>query len=386
MATHKQRVERIARLVREPSVASAAPGWDQSNASVIAALAELLEGAGFRVEVLPLPGKPSKQNLIATYGKGEGGLVLAGHTDTVPYDAALWQSDPFALSARDGKLYGLGASDMKAFLALALEAVEGVRADSLRAPVMVLATADEESTMDGARALVELGRPRGRYAIIGEPTDLKPVRGHKGIMMERVRVIGKAGHSSDPRLGNSALDGMTQIQVALLKLRAELAERYQNPGFEVPTPTLNLGRIHGGDSANRICGECELDIDVRLLPGMDAEFVRAELAQRCRAAIAGSGLGLTLSSVVQGTPPHELGLDSAVLRAAEELTGEGAGTVAFATEAPYLAQLGAQTIVLGPGGIGEAHKPDEFVREDRLAPTVSILQAMVGRLCKDPLT
>jgi acetylornithine deacetylase len=247
----------------------------------------------------------------------------------------------------------------------------------------VLATADEESTMDGARALVELGRPKGRYAIIGEPTDMKPVRAHKGIMMERIKVIGKAGHSSDPRLGNSALDGMTQIQVALLALRRELGERYRHPGFEVPTPTLNLGRIQGGDSANRICGECVLDIDIRLVPGMDASWVRTQLAQRCEQALAGSGLTLELSSVVAGTPPHELKADSAVLRAAEELTGEGATSVAFATEAPYLAQLGSETIVIGPGGISEAHKPDEFVREDRLAPTVRILQAMVQRLCKD---
>jgi acetylornithine deacetylase len=350
---------------------------------VTAVLADMLEHAGFRVELLPLPDNPRKQNLIATFGRGEGGLVLAGHTDTVPYDAALWQSDPFALSAREGKLYGLGTCDMKAFLALALEAVEGVAADALRAPVMVLATADEESTMDGARALVSLGRPKGRYAIIGEPTDMKPVRAHKGIMMERVKVIGKAGHSSDPRLGNSALDGMTAVQVALLALRKELAERYLNPGFEVPTPTLNLGRIQGGDSANRICGACELDLDVRLLPGMDMDFVREQLSKRCRDALVGTGLSLELSAVVRGTPPHELSRDSAVLRAAEQLTGEGASSVAFATEAPYLAELGTETIVLGPGGIGEAHKPDEFVREDRLAPTVSLLQAMVHRLCKD---
>jgi acetylornithine deacetylase len=383
MATHKERVERIARLVAEPSVSSAAPGWDQSNAQVIALLADMLDHAGFRVEVLPLADKPHKQNLIASYGRGEGGLVLAGHTDTVPYNAELWRSDPFQLSARDGKLYGLGASDMKAFLALAIEAVEGVSADALRAPVMVLATADEESTMDGARELVALQRPRGRYAIIGEPTDMKPVRAHKGIMMERIKLIGKAGHSSDPRLGNSALDGMTQVQVALIALRGELAQRYRHPGFEVPTPTLNLGRIEGGDSANRICGECVLDIDVRLVPGMDAEWVRAQLKERCERAIAGSGLVLELSSTVLGTPPHELSRDSALVRAAEELTGEGAGSVAFATEAPYLAELGTDTLVLGPGGIGEAHKPDEYVREDRLAPTVTILQAMVQRLCKD---
>lgn len=382
MATHAQRLDRIARLVAKTSVSSAAPGWDQSNREVIAELANQLEHAGFTVEVLPIPGKPEKQNLLATFGRGEGGLVLAGHTDTVPYNAELWSSDPFKLTEREGKLYGLGTSDMKAFLALALEAVEGLNPDTLRSPLMVLATADEESTMAGAKALVELGRPMGRYAIVGEPTDMQPVRAHKGIMMERIRVVGRAGHSSDPRLGNSALDGMTHVQLALLLLRAELADRYKNPGFDVPTPTLNLGRIHGGDSANRICGECELDIDVRLLPGMDPVWVRAQIQERCAKALADSGLSFSVTAVVDGTPAHELARDSALLQAAEQLTGAGAISVAFATEAPYLAALGSETLVLGPGGIGEAHKPDEFVRADRLEPSVKLLQAMAERLCK----
>jgi acetylornithine deacetylase len=383
VASSARRIERIARLVERSSISSAAPGWDQSNRAVIDALAELLETAGFAVEILPLPGAPDKANLLATLGRGEGGLLLAGHTDTVPYDAALWQSDPFKLTERDGKLYGLGSADMKAFLALALEAAEGLAADSLRAPLMVLATADEETTMDGARALVELGRPRARHAIIGEPTDLRPVRAHKGIMMERIKLTGQTGHSSNPAYGNSALDGMAKVLIALLTFRGELVQRYRNPGFEVPSPTLNLGRIQGGDSANRICGECELDIDVRLLPGMDADWVRAELRTRAERALAGSGLGLQVTSMVAGTPAHELAEGSALLRAAEQLTGEGAGSVAFATEAPYLAALGSEVLVYGPGGISEAHRPDEFVRVDRLEPTVKVLQAMVQRLCKD---
>ena len=255
MATAQQRFDRIARLIARSSVSSAAPGWDQSNSEVVGELADMLEQAGFTVEVLPLPHDPLKENLIATFGKGEGGLVLAGHTDTVPYDLAQWKTDPFRLSERDGKLYGLGTSDMKAFLALALEVTEGLSADSLTAPLIVLATADEESTMNGARALVDMQRPKGRYAIIGEPTDMKPVRAHKGIMMERIKIVGRAGHSSNPAYGESALEGMTDVLIALRALREELQDRYQNPGFEVPYPTLNLGRIHGGDSANRICGE-----------------------------------------------------------------------------------------------------------------------------------
>jgi len=384
MATHAQRLERIARLVSQPSVSSAVAELDNSNLPVIHALAELLEDAGFAVEVLPLPGVPGKANLLASLGRGSGGLVLAGHTDTVPYDHALWQSDPFKLTERDGKLHALGAADMKGFLALAVEAAEGIDPDRLRAPLLLLATADEETSMDGARVLVSWQRPKARHAIIGEPTDMRPVRAHKGIMMERLRVIGRSGHSSDPNLGNNALDGMSRVLTALIGLREELSARYTNPLFALPSPTLNLGRIQGGDSPNRICGECELDLDLRVLPGMGLEEMRALIRARAEQALAGSGLTLEARALFEGVPAFELAGESELLRGAEALTGEAAGSVAFGTEAPFLAALGTETLICGPGGIEQAHRPDEYVRCDRLAPTVSFLQRMVERFCISP--
>jgi len=383
VATHSQRIERIARLVARPSVSSTVPALDQSNRAALDELAQQLDDVGFHVEILPLR-EPGKANLIATLGRGEGGLVLAGHTDTVPYDEALWQSDPFHLSERDGKLYGLGAADMKAFLALAVETGEELAADSLTAPLIVLATADEETTMEGARALVRMQRPRARYALIGEPTDLRPVRAHKGVMFEQLRVTGRSGHASDPRLGLNALDGMARVLGALLALREELARSHRNELFALPMPTLNLGRIHGGDSANRICGACELDIDVRLLPGMDIERVRAQIERAAEQALVGSGLTLELVPLFAGTPSFEAEAESQLLRMAEELTGAGGEALGFGTEAPYFAALGADTVVLGPGGIEQAHRPDEYVRADRLEPTATILKAMVERLCKAP--
>ncbi len=378
------RTERIAALVRESSVSSAAPGWDQSNLGVIDALSTWLDDLGFSIERMPVHDQPHKTNLIATLGAGTGGLVIAGHSDTVPYDIERWTSDPFTLREDDGKLYGLGTCDMKGFLALAVEVAEGLDVGRLQAPLILLATADEESSMDGAKALVAAQRPRGRHAIIGEPTDMKPVSAHKGVLMEQLRVIGRTGHSSDPRLGNSALDGMARVLDALIRLRAELAERFHNPLFAVPVPTLNLGRIHGGDSANRICGACELDLDVRMLPGMDVEEVRARIRSVAEEALAGSGLTLEHHSLFTGGLAHAVRRDAEILRAAEALTGEGATSVAFGTEAPFLAALGADTIVLGPGGITEAHRPDEFVRVDRLEPTVTILRGLVQRFCIDP--
>jgi acetylornithine deacetylase len=308
-------------------------------------------------------------------------LVIAGHSDTVPYDAELWSGDPFVLRERDGKLHGLGAADMKAFLALAVEAVAALDANTLKAPVILLATADEETSMDGARALVQAQRPRARHAIIGEPTDMRPVRAHKGILMEQLKVLGRTGHSSDPSLGNNAIEGMVKVLEALSRFRGELAERHRNLSFSVPTPTLNFGRIQGGDSANRICGECTLDIDVRLLPGMEMEFLRAELKRVAEQALAGTGLTLEHHTSFPGSAPHELSAQAEIVRVAEALTGEGAISVAFATEAPFLAALGADALVLGPGGIEQAHRPDEHVLVERLEPTVKLLQELTHRFC-----
>ena len=384
MATHMQRIDRIARLVAEHSVSSSVPALDQGNRAVVDVLADMLDRVGFRVEVLPLPEAPHKANLIATLGAGEGGLVLAGHTDTVPCDPEQWTCDPFRLTARDGRLHGLGAADMKAFLALAVEVGEGLSPDQLHAPLIILATADEETTMAGARALVAMQRPKARHAIIGEPTDLLPVHAHKGHLVEQLRVVGRSGHSSDPQLGNNALDGMARVLSALLTLREAWSARYRNEAFALPLPTLNLGRVHGGDSANRICGECELDLDVRLLPGMELGWVRDELRRCALEALVGTGLRLEQRSLDPGVPAYQLRVDTVLQRTVEALTGEGARAVAFGTEAPHFSALGMDTMVFGPGSIEQAHQPDEFVREDRLEPTVQMLKATVERLCKAP--
>lgn len=369
-------------LVALPSVSAVQPTWDQGNLAVVERLADWLEALGFRCELLPLA-DPRKANLVATLGSGPGGLVLAGHTDTVPYDSSGWRHDPFGGIEADGRLYGLGTADMKSFLALAAEAARGLRAQDLRRPLVILATADEESSMDGARALVAAGRPLGRYAVIGEPTGLKPIRLHKGVMMEAIRVQGRAGHASDPSLGNSALEGMHRVIGELLAMRADWAKRYRNPQFAVEVPTLNLGHIHGGDNPNRICAHCELHIDIRPLPGMCLHALRAEIDAHLARALEGSGLGWSSEALIEGIEPFETPADSRLVAVAEQLTGHAAGSVAFGTEGPYLNALGMDTIILGPGDIAQAHQPDEYLALDRIPPTLELLRALIRRFCID---
>jgi acetylornithine deacetylase len=210
----------LAQLIAQPSISSASAEWDQSNEPVVRKLAQWLEPMGFEVEILDVPGMPGKVNMIATLGRGPGGLVLAGHSDTVPFDDKRWQSDPFQLTERDNRWYGLGTCDMKGFFPLAIEAAKAFVDQELQQPLIILATADEESSMNGAQALAEAGRPKARYAVIGEPTGLKPVRMHKGIMMERLVFEGQSGHSSDPGLGRNALEGMHEALGQLLDLRS----------------------------------------------------------------------------------------------------------------------------------------------------------------------
>lgn len=235
--------------------------------------------------------------------------------------------------------------------------------------------------MCGAKALVDAARRLGRYAVIGEPTGLKPIRMHKGIAMEAIRLTGRAGHSSDPSLGVNALEGMHRVIGAILDWRDELQRAHRNPQFAVPVPTLNLGHIHGGDNPNRICGQCELHFDLRPLPGMDLAALRGDLDRRLGTLLADSGLQLERVPLFEGIPAMETDASAAIVQSAERLTGHTAEAVAFGTEGPYLNSLGLQTIILGPGDIAQAHQPDEFLALDRVAPGVRLVQGLIREFC-----
>ncbi len=370
-------------LLRLPSVSATNPELDMSNAGVIDYLAEHFRAQGFECEIVTSDSDSGQQkaNLIATLGSGPGGLVLSGHSDTVPTDEALWQVDPFRLTEKEGRLYGLGSSDMKGFFPLIMEAARDLPAGKLTQPLIVLATADEETAMHGARRLAELGRPHGRYAVIGEPTGLRPVRAHKGIMMESIRLQGRSGHSSDPSLGRNALEAMHAVIGELLQLRGELQQRYRDPLFTIPVPTMNLGCIHGGDNPNRICGHCDLEFDVRLLPGMDAEEVRSMIRERLRPVAERLEVGFELIPLFPGAEPFACPAESDLVRTVERLTGHTAGSVAFGTEAPWLQKLGMETVVLGPGDIEQAHQPDEYLAADRLQPCIDLLRRLIHHYC-----
>ncbi len=370
----------LSELIAQPSMSSAASAWNVSNAGVIHKLADWLGALGFAIEIVTVSRNPDKLNLIATFGKGAGGLVLSGHTDTVPYDETRWQSDPFTLTEATGRWYGLGTCDMKGFFAVVIQAIRELQLTQLCQPLIVLATADEETSMAGAKALVHAGKPRARYAVIGEPTGLVPVHAHKGVMMERIRLQGASGHSSNPKLGHSALECMLDVMTELRAFRTEL-QQVHNALFTVPEPTLNFGRIAGGDNPNRICASCELEFDLRPLPGMSLDTLRSDMEARLAPIANRHQVGMQFERLFDGVPAFSNTMAEGLAALCTELTGHAPSAVAFATEAPYLQQLGMDVLVMGPGSINQAHQPNEFLAQDQAAAGIRVIKTLIGRLC-----
>lgn len=368
-------------LIAQPSISATDPKWDQSNQKVIHLLAEWLELLGFDCEINELNSQQGKYNLLARRGTGSGGLLLSGHTDTVPYDASRWNFDPFKLTEQDNRWYGLGSIDMKGFFAFIMQALSELDSSQQNKPIMVLATADEETTMNGAREVSRFANLKPDYCVIGEPTDMRPVYAHKGHMSEVIRITGRSGHSSDPALGINAIELMHEVISALLKLKEEFKHKYSDLSFTVPQPTMNFGHIHGGDNANRICGCCELHLDIRPLPGLSVDELYAHLHKATESVQARYPGCVELISLHHPVPAFRQTTDSALVQLAEKISQSKAQAVNYCTEAPFLQELGCETLVLGPGSIKQAHQPDEYLSVDSIKPTQEKLKSLLKAFC-----
>ncbi|WP_162473638.1 acetylornithine deacetylase [Serratia microhaemolytica] len=374
-------IELYRALIATASISSTDAALDQSNEQLINLLAGWFEDLGFSVDVQPVPETRHKFNLLASLGSGSGGLLLAGHTDTVPYDQGRWTRDPFTLTEHDNKLYGLGTADMKGFFAFILDALRDVDSATLSKPLYILATADEETTMAGARYFAASSVIRPDFAIIGEPTGLQPVRAHKGHLSNAIRIVGQSGHSSDPARGVNAIDLMHEATSHLIALRNTLQQHYHNPAFAVPYPTMNFGYINGGDAANRICACCELHLDIRPLPGMTLEHLN-ELLQQALEPVCQRWPGrLTIDELHAPIPGYECPTDHRMVAVIEQLLGKRTEVVNYCTEAPFVQQL-CPTLVLGPGSINQAHQPDEYLDTAFIEPTRQLLRQLLDHFCR----
>lgn len=373
-------IELYRALIATPSISATDSALDQSNQALINLLSGWFTDLGFHVEVQPVPGTRNKFNMLARIGEGKGGLLLAGHTDTVPFDDGRWTRDPFTLTEHDNKLYGLGTADMKGFFAFILDTLRDIDATKLTKPLYVLATADEETTMAGAKYFSQSTQVRPDCAIIGEPTSLQPVRAHKGHMSSAIRIQGQSGHSSDPSRGINAIELMHDAISHLLVLRKTLQERYHNAAFAIPYPTMNLGHIHGGDAPNRICACCELHMDIRPLPGMTLNDLNGVLADALAPVSQRWPGRLTISELHPPIPGYECPADHHLVSVVEKLLGTQTDVVNYCTEAPFIQEL-CPTLVLGPGSIDQAHQPDEFLDTAFIKPTRELISQMIKHFC-----
>ncbi|MCP4430278.1 MAG: acetylornithine deacetylase [Gammaproteobacteria bacterium] len=369
----------ITELIAIPSVSCVLSDLDMSNRNVIEVIASWAEPLGFNCEIQEVT--DGKFNLIARAGTGTDGLVLSGHTDTVPCNESRWSHDPFTMTKHLDRLYGLGSCDMKSFMALALTAIECFDLKKLKRPLTLVATADEESTMCGAKLIADNGKKLGRFCIIGEPTDLTPVRQHKGVLSQSIQLIGRSGHASNPALGNNALEGMHELIGNLLTYRDGIQQKYNNHAFEIPTPTLNLGHIHGGDNSNRICGDCELLIDIRYLPEMSIEQLISDITGLSNAVAERRGLSCNCKIMGDGLAAMDTAEASEIAQFLTFCTGKKSTSVAFGTEAPYFNRMQTETMVIGPGSIRQAHQPDEYLPIEQIKPTIDLLKNLIHRFC-----
>ncbi|MBE3638389.1 acetylornithine deacetylase [Mangrovicoccus algicola] len=356
------------------------------NMEAIAWIAERLEAAGARVEVMA-DATGRKANLYAVLGgDGPGGILLSGHSDVVPVTDQDWSTDPFAMTERDGRLYGRGACDMKGFIAACLASLDRLKA--ARRPIHFAFTHDEEVGCLGAQALVEVLKTREvlpELAIIGEPTMMQVIEGHKGCCEYTVTFEGTAGHGSAPERGVNAVEYAARYVARLLELREALKARAPaGSRFDPPWSTINIGGLHGGVAHNVIASRAVLDWETRPVAPGDLDFVKAGiegfardvlLPEMRRVAPEADILTEVIGEVAGLVPMEENAARDLVLK----LTGgNGAGVVPFGTEAGLFQSLGMDAVLCGPGSIDQAHKADEYVSLEQLGLCLDLLDRLAA--------
>ena len=358
----------------------------RSNAEIISYLEARCEALGFivkRFSHLDETGA-EKINLAALQinspaeAEATVELALVGHTDTVPYDPA-W-TDALKLTESDGKLFGRGACDTKAFIAATLTAIESIDLKKLKNPLALIFTADEEIGCLGAKRLGDARPFNARYAIVGEPTSLQPMRAGKGYCLAEVAVRGREAHSAYPQLGASAIFRAGR----LINRIEEIAEDLKSDAraeFDPPYTTLNVGLIEGGTAKNIVAGECRFTLEWRTIPGQESDYV-LNLVKRAVDELQALDSDFQCKLVAaRADESFETRADSPLVHFLEKLSNQSSGTVAFGTEAPSMIALGADAVVFGPGDIRVAHRTGEFVPTDQLSRCVSILSRTIEHFC-----
>lgn len=384
MGDLERTVELLDKLIGFPTVSA------DSNLEMIEFLAEVLEDSSARVRVFH-DETGAKANLFATIGPDrDGGIVLTGHTDVVPVEGQPWSTNPFRMRESGGRLYGRGACDMKGFIAAAVAMAPHYSRHAKRRPVHFAFTYDEEIGCFGAQALIRSLEDAGvkpGVAIVGEPTSMQVIDGHKGCYEYTTRFIGLEGHGSLPEAGVNAVEYAARYVGELVEIKQLLRERVvRGSRFDPPWTTVSTGRFNGGIARNVIPGSAEVEWEMRPVCDEDSEFVKSRLDDLCRqvllpqmrAVSPEAEIALEIVSEIEGLEPAQENEAQAILA---ELTGsDETDLVSFGTEAGIYQSMGMNVAVCGPGSIEQAHKPDEYVSLEQIDDCLGMLRNLAVKL------
>lgn len=364
----------------------------ESNLALIEFVGRYLTGLGVDYELIH-NAEGSKANLYARLGPpGHGGVMLSGHSDVVPVDGQNWSVPPFALTERDGKLYGRGTADMKGFIACILAAIPHFLAQPLAQPLHLAISYDEEVGCLGVRTLLDALSARAdkpAICLIGEPTELQPVLGHKGKLGVRCEVQGAACHSAYAPQGVNAIEYAAKLIHHLTLIGQRLAApEHHDARFDPPFTTVQTGLIQGGRALNIVPADCTFDFEVRTLPQDDAQEVARELESYAQRELLPAMHAVNRDAAIRFYPISSYpGLytaaQSAAARLVAHLTGsEKFSTVAFGTEGGLFHQSGIPSVICGPGSMAQGHKPDEFITVEQLNACDALLRRLATWMCQ----
>ncbi len=354
----------------------------KTNIPLIRFVQDYLAGHGVESRLVPTA-DGEKASLFATIGpKGAPGIALSGHTDVVPVTGQDWSTDPFTMVERDGLLFGRGTADMKGFCAAVLAMVPAYRSRTLKTPIHIVFSYDEEVGCIGVRPLVaELGKTLTlpKAVIVGEPTLMQVVDAHKGPMRWNVDILGRASHSSMPHLGVNAISAAARLMQEILTIEAEL-KLDQNPRFEPPYSTMQVTQIAGGTATNITPAPCSFTFESRRLPGFDVGRIDArmrKLAASIEAEMQKEAPEAYIRFNVREVPAFIADPKGLALSLTLQLAGQNETfAVSYATEAGLFQDQGASSVVCGPGSIDQAHKPDEFIAISELEKCLGFLDRL----------
>lgn len=369
----------------------------ESNLDLIAFVQQYLADFGIESRLVH-DEEGRKANLYATVGPSDkGGICLSGHTDVVPVDGQAWDSDPFVARIADGKVFGRGTADMKSFIAIALAFVPQFLERGLVTPVHLAFSYDEEVGHLGAKRLVEVMREmpvKPAMCIVGEPTSLDVIIGHKGKKKVRVVVHGHEAHSSLTHEGVNAIE----YAARLIAFMQGLARKWQaegpfDPDCDVPFTTMQVGLIQGGTAPNIVPKSCVFNVEIRHLPAVDPEALFDEIRRHAQDVIEPEMKAVAPDARFEfdETPPNlalDTDPDEPVVAFVKRLAGQNKhGKVGFGTEAGlFQKRVGIPTVVCGPGDIGQAHKPNEFITLDQLRKGEAFMQRLADYVCTEEIT